>query len=540
MRPQFSSRKILSSNLIYPVYFRKFLLHSLALNGLLRPTRPELGFLHVRMRRPAVRLISTETKEWLKYEVQTGLKYSIIITVTGFFLIIMASGIQEEYRARIYPSPDEWNWNTRIQFRAARAREDSDDPWMKNWVSIGNSYKNVIKKLEDQSGEGQGIYEQVDNIPVIPVKTITQIGYDISQKSEAWRRGYYEVLMGLARVAEQLDNHVKNKTKISNLAWPANSVYSPSNPRPRPVPVGMPPSPKVEDCVAAFEAPDVFYSQILTTFGLTEKQKVDAAISYGLWLDFKGMPALAQKIYEWAVDKANSDLNIVNPSTGIINNYIGTSSENILTATTALALHHATHSNVELALPMFVSILRARKSLPEPPTSLLSSLNQVEEDSEPFFSRAITLIRKYAKPPTYPQPPSDGTESPYRDAKGRCEEAGIMLYIGEILFATMDAKSSQENGIAWTREAVDAAEHELGQKQTKNDARQVCKQCLEVGLQNWSVMVEKLGREEEQKMKSLNQSWLKFGNQKPDLSRWEREKEVIQSRFIRASGFLKE
>ncbi|POS82953.1 hypothetical protein EPUL_006070, partial [Erysiphe pulchra] len=507
------------------------------------PSRPEPGFLQVRMRRPAVRLITTETKEWLKYEVKTGLKYSIIITVTGIFVVIMASGIQEEYRARIYPTPDEWNWNTRLQFRAARAREESEDPWMKNWMAIGNSYKNVIEKLEDPIGEGQGICEQVDNGIEIPLKIRRRTTFDISQKSEAWRRGYYEVLTGLVRVAEQLDNQVKSKRKISNLTWPANSVLGPSNSRPRPVPVGMPPSPKEEDCTAAFEAPDVYYSQILTTHGFTEKQKIDAAISYGSWLDFKGEPDLALKIYKWAVDKANSNSvsrsAVVDPSTGIINNSIGCPSENILSATTALALHYATHSKVELALPIFISILRARKSLPEPPTSLLSTLNQVEKDPESIPSRAIALIRKYAKPPKYPQPPSDGTIPPYRDAKERCEEAGIMLYIGEILFATTNAKSSQENGLAWTREAVDTAETELRQKKINTDARKTCKQCLEVGLQNWTVMVEKLGREEKDKIKSLNQSWLKFANQKSDLDRWEREKEVIQGRVIRAGSILK-
>lgn len=544
MRPQYSSRKILNSSSFQPVCFRKFLLHSLALNGLLRPSRPEPGFLQVRMRRPAVRLISTETKEWLKYEVKTGLKYSIIITVSGFFLVILASGIQEEYRARIYPTPDEWNWNTRLQFRAARAREESEDPWMKNWMAIGNSYKNVIEKLEDPIGEGQGICEQVDTVLEIPVKISRRTGFDISRKSEAWRRGYYEVLTGLARVAEQLDNHVKSKREISNLTWPVNSVLGPSNPRPQPIPVGMPPSPKEGDCVIAFEAPDVYYSQILTTHGFTEKQKVDAAISYGLWLDFKGETDLAQKFYKWAVDKANSNSvsrsAIVDPSTGIINNSIGSPSENILSATTALALHYATHSKVELALPIFISILRARKSLPETPTSLLSTLNQAEEDLESIPTRAITLIRKYAKPPKYPQPPSDGTTPPFRDAKERCEEAGVMLYIGEILFATTHAKSSQENGLAWTREAVDAAEIELRQKQINTDARKTCKQCLEVGLENWTVMVEKLGREEKDKMKSSNQSWLKFGNKKSDLDRWEREKEVIHGRVIRAGSILKE
>ncbi|RKF78488.1 putative mfs maltose permease [Golovinomyces cichoracearum] len=544
MRPQYSWNKIFPVRSTQLPYFRRFFIHSLAYNGLHCPSRPQLSFLQARIRRPAARLISTETKEWIKHEVKVGLRYSILITATGFFLIVLASGIQEEYRARIYPTPDEWNWNTKIQFRAAKAREDSEDPWMKNWTAIGNSYKNVIRKLESADLEGLRIQEQSENMLEIPVESEGRIGFDISKNSESWRRGYYEVLMGLVRVAEELEHYVKDKTKVSYLVWLADSVPGPSNPWPRPVPVGMAPPPRADDCTAAFETPEIFYKQILTTLGFSEKQKVDTAISYGLWLEFKGKPDSAQKIYKWALDIANSESEsgqaMVDPSTGIINNNLGPPSENILASSTALALHFATNSKVELALPIFISILRARRSLPSPPDTMLSMLDSVEDKSESTLKKVSSFIWDLVKPPKYPPPPSDGCEPPYRDAKGLCEEAGVMLYIGEILFASKKSKSNQVDGLAWTREAVDNSETELRKKNIGLEAKKKCKQCLEVGLQNWTIMIEKLAKEEAERSKSLNNNWLKFGYQKPVLGRWESEKEVIQDRLIRANSLLSE
>ncbi|KAI1007289.1 hypothetical protein K3495_g931 [Podosphaera aphanis] len=504
-------------------------------------SRPQLTFLSNPSRRAQARLISTETKEWLKNEVKIGVKYSIVITATGFLFLIMVTGIQEEYRAQIYPTPDEWNWNTRLQTRAAKAREDSGDPLMKNWMRIGGTYEKVLEKLQDAKCEGLQILEQEDLTSMIPVENQGRLGFDISQNPEPWRRGYYDILMGLVRAAEQLDNHVRHKARDKFLAWPANSIISPSNPRPKPIPVGMPPPPAERDCVPAFLAPDIYYGQILTTKGFTEKQIVDAAIGYGLWLEYKNRPDQAQKIFKWALDMAkqnsNADIPLVDPVTGVINTDSGSPSENILSATTALATHYATNSNLSLALPIFISILRARKQLSEPPPTILSTLANDEKANDSLWDQAVVFMKKCFKPIKFPPPPSDGCIPPYRDTKERCEEAGIMLNIGEILYASKRSSSNREDGLAWTREAVDNAEAELRQKGISEDAKKTCKQCLSAGLQNWMVMVEKLAQEEKSNQKN-KKSWLSFSNQGTEMGRWESEEQVIKDRLHRASDLL--
>lgn len=549
MRPKI--RYLYSS--LESLYSCRFCRQSVALHTVYGPPRPQLSFLPTHIRTPVIRLISTETQEWLKNEVKTGLKYSFLITTTGFLLIVMAAGIQEEYRARRYPTPDEWNWNTRLQFRAAKAREESDDPWLKNWMAIGASYKTVLDKLHDPQRDGQRIQKQSDptahkEISVLGGFKAGEIpGFDISQNSEPWRRSYYEVLMGLVRVAEQLNNYVTDKTTIQNISWPANTVYSPSNPRPWPVSVGMPPSPAEENCAAAFESPEIFYKMVLTTRGFTQKQRLDAAISYGLWLDYTGSTERAEKVYKWCLAIANtnsatSEQAIIDPSTGIIKNKASSlPSENILAATTALAIHYATNSKVELALPIFISVLRARRSLPTTPSTMLSTLRHMEEgESRSTVQNVFATMRKFLEPPKYPPPPSDGSTPPYKDAKERCEEAVLMLYIGEILYVSKNSQSTREDGLAWTREAVDNAEAELRQKGVCADAKKICGQCLEMGLQNWIAMVDSLAQEERAKRPTLSPSWLNFGHQESALGRWESEKEVIQDRIIRANSLLTE
>ena len=117
-----------------------------------------------------------------------------------------------------------------------------------------------------------------------------------------------------------------------------------------------------------------------------------------------------------------------------------------------------------------------------------------------------------------------------------------MTYIGEILYVSKISKTSREDGLAWTREAVDIAEEELRGGRVNNEGKKTCKQCLEVGLGNWAAMVTLLAKEEKdakvQNGKGI--SWLSFGGEasKEISGRWESEEQVVKERTRRASEVL--
>jgi len=235
--------------------------------------------------------------------------------------------------------------------------------------------------------------------------------------------------------------------------------------------------------------------------------------------------------YKWALDIASA-----NP-TGIINAEAPPTA-NALTASTSLALHYARNSNLHTALPIFLSVLRARRLLPNafPPKPLPQNKNQG------LLNASTALIYSYLVPPPYPPPPSDGTSPPLRDATERCEEAAIMTYIGEILYASNPSRTSKEDGLAWTREAVDIAEGELRAKNVDRDTKKICKQCLEVGLQNWTTMVEKMVAQEKRSPIAKVGGWLGFGGEqsKDNVGRWESEEQVIKERFRRVKDIFEE
>jgi hypothetical protein len=418
---------------------------------------------------------------------------------------------------------------SRKNYRSARWNEDHDGPV--DWARTGEGYRALLKRLETVDGEG--VEEQGEG--GILVAGVGKTGFDISNKPEPWRRGYHECLMGAARAAEHLDSWVRDKTR--NVAFPANTVIGPSNPNARPIPPGAISAPREEDCEPAFDAPEVYYMRIITTQGFTEKQKLDAALGYAAWLDYKGTPDAAGEMYKWAMDITSSTPVLVN---GVLNDNVPISS-NILTATTALAVHHARNSNLSEALPIFISVLRARRNTPSPTPTMRSTLAEDEEPTNGFFANFISLAKSAFVPPTYPPPPDDGTSVPARGAKDRCEEAGLMTYIGEILYATNSSVSGRESGLAWTREAVDIAEEELRGRGADRDATKTCKECLDTGLGNWSKMVTRLAKEErENKSPKKVGGWLGFGGvDRPDaVGRWESEELVVQDRMRRAKDVL--
>ena len=266
-------------------------------NTLTTRPRPQLPFLSSSSRRPPARFLTTERKQWVSAEIRRAGKYTLVLWTTTFLLLVIAFGVQQEWLERKFPSPHEWSWITRKDFRSARWDEDHDDDGngIVDWARTGGAYRRLLQRLEDPNIDGAGLQDQDEG--GILVAGVGRAGFDISQKPESWRRGYYQILMGAARAAEHLDGWVRDKTR--NIAFPSNVVIGPTNPDPRPVPPGAKSAPREENCEPAFEAPETYYLRILTTRGFTDKQRVDAALAYAAWLDFKKTPKTALEMYKW-------------------------------------------------------------------------------------------------------------------------------------------------------------------------------------------------------------------------------------------------
>ncbi len=74
----------------------------------------------------------------------------------------------------------------------------------------------------------------------------------------------------------------------------------------------------------------------------------------------------------------------------------------------------------------------------------------------------------------------------------------MMAHVGEILFASPAEKrvgpkgDGKDAGLAWTRDAVELAERTFGDPDTEREAKIRCQECLDVGLENWRVMVGRM------------------------------------------------
>jgi hypothetical protein len=536
MRPRIPARRVLTLRPFRPPNSpRPFTQNTL------RSRRPQLPFLASPTRRPIVRFLTTQRKTYLKQQVLLAGKYTTILWTTTVLGLLVAFGVQQEYLERRFPSPHEWSWVTRKDYRSARWNEDheNDGTILIDWARTGEAYRRLIARLEDPKKDGAGLSEQEDG--GILVEGIGKTGFDVSSKPEPWRRGYHEILMGAARAAEHLDSWVRDKTR--NTAFPGDTVIGPSNPDPRPVPPGAASPPREEDCEPAFDRPEVYYMRILTTKGFDERQRLDAALAYANWLDFKGTPDAALEMYNWALDIATSTPDaekVVEKRTGAIKGDAGPVPANVLRASTAVAVHHAVNGNTATALPIFLSVLRARRTLSDEEPTMLSTLAE-DEDRSGFLTNLWSLVRSAIVPPLYPAPPPSGTEPPKRNAKEKCEEAAIMSYVGEILFASSTAAKSREDGLAWTREAVDIAEEELRGRSITQEAKKSCKACLEVGLGNWAKMVTRLSREERENKNSKSVGgWFGIGSSQPveAVGRWEAEEQVVKERVRRAREVL--
>ena len=420
--------------------------------------------------------------------------------------------------------------------------------------------KDVLRYLENPDKEGKDTLATLQDDGQIYVEGVGKAGLDISQKSEPWRRGYYDVLMHLARAAENLDGWVRDTTR--NIAFPPEVVIGPSNSHPKNVPFGAAHAPLEENCVPAWDPPEFYYMKLLTTQGFSTRQRLDAAIAWADWLDFKGLKESSEATYDWALDIAMGALpvganNAVDNKTGIISKDATYVSENLLHACTALGTHHARNDDLASGLPILLSVLRARRrfsqdaglgetaqasnlaiKVPFPgsttPTSTTPVVSSAEVASS-WFDSLKTLIMA----PPYPPPPPDYDLPPVANSpETPCAEAALTAHVGEVLFAgtrpstfpitssgtparrgdtqnlsndqIAQILSTQTQALAWTKEAVDLAERALietqniglrARRKLHNPAdaenRRRCQECLEMAMQNWETMLEEISREQE-------------------------------------------
>ncbi|KAK5109559.1 hypothetical protein LTR62_006910 [Meristemomyces frigidus] len=489
------------------------LTHRFCLSLSHRPiTRPQLPYLVQPSLRPTgsflgpnphlARLISTETRSYISEQVYLAVKWTAIIWVFGILGGIAYLGLIIELQERANPTPEEWSFWSRWALRGARGQISAGETsGFVDWASAGASLRRCLARLEDRTRDGKGLRDVEEG--GILIEGVGRAGLDISAQSWPWRSGYFEVIMGCAAAAEQMDSMVLDESR--GLVFPREMVIGPSNPDPRPIPSYMPTAPLEENCVRPCEVPEIFYLRVLTATGFTTRQKLDAALAYANWLEFKGLQDSAEEMYKWGIDIAKAGLpnntkmnSFIDPKTNVLKAETSTATtSNLLHATTALAVHHARTNNLASALPILLSVLRARRSAPEsivPPTQHFPTLTQPQTDisaATNFLSNLFTPASKYPPPP-----PSGDLPVTRESSKPTCEESELMLYIGEILFATSYAKSASQEGLGWTRQAVTVAEANLQTYIAEPKDREKCKACLATGVGNWETMLQRLAEQE--------------------------------------------
>lgn len=520
--------------------------------------------------------MSSENRQYYQNILRNSLLLSAAYIACLLLYQMGGDTLQTEIMARKFPAPNEWKSNWKYLFSKAAAEQISnEDGRVVSWSTIASIYLSLLSKLEDPAQGGkelQPILETVNGESF--VEGVSKAGMDLSGKSEPWRRGYHACLMGAAKALEHVDGWVVDTT--TNTVFPPEVVIGPSNPNPKRVPLGAKEPPLEENCKTAFPAPEPLYIKILTSQGFTSRQRLEAAVAYADWLNFKGLSSTAEEMYDWALDIAMGALpvgvnDIVDMRTGIINSQATYISSNLLLATTALAQHHARNQNPAAALPIFLSILRARRHL------LLPDTPKVELERESLTSYILSTARSWFSEPPYPPPPPTGDEVPSRTQAAICEEAALMSHIGELLFATSSVKGHTEtafdpsrgnqsstfsspsqvknfqSGLSWTRDAVNLAEETLtsvGVSEDDQEARTKCRACLAAGMENWSVMVERMLDDEraakllpkKEKKTALSASLLWGGGEdeqrNDNQNRWEGEARIVDARARRIQRLL--
>jgi hypothetical protein len=459
--------------------------------------------------------ISSNQKKFIKETARETVKYTILIFIGMSCFSIASLGILSERQERAFPSPHEWSLITRFRFRRGKwwqVPENNEEEGFPNWARVYDELQHTLARLENPNKDGGGLMEQEEGGILVP--GVGKAGYDLTAKSEEWRQGYYEVLIGMASAAERLEGWVTDKRR--RYVWAPEFVASPTNPRPKATLPTMPVVPEEEDRVPAAGPPETFYIKIITSKGFTTYQRLSAALGYADWLAFKQLPDSAEEMYRWALDIALSGLSapdpstIINPTTSILSSTAPQDfiTPNLVYAATNLATFHASQGNLTTALPILISLLRARLNAePSEPTPS----NRASDSS--LVGTILSLLDE----PDYPPLPPTGDEPLLRRPEDRCDEAALKNYIGEILFATSTSTSSssasvtqqRQQGLSWVRDAVSTAKtaQSIPAIASSDDLRKKCEQCEEVGLEAWGKIMTFLAAEAREKKKAATTGW---------------------------------
>ncbi|KYK58945.1 hypothetical protein DCS_00072 [Drechmeria coniospora] len=499
-------------------------------------TRPSLPFLLVPRASPAVaRSFTSERKRWLRHEARLVARYTITLWGLGAAIVTILFALNEESSERRFPTPHEWNHLTRKFLRDAHGFRDPKNGET-NWARALELARGVVIRLEDDRKGGSGVVKLSDRQdPGLEVPG-EFVNCDVSAKSEEWRRGYFEAIMLAAKAAEHVDGWVRDVTR--NIVSPPEFVIGPSNPRPQPIPPGNPHAPREEDCVIAYPSAENWYVKVLATKGLTPRQKMDAALEYASFMEFKARQDESEALYGLALAEATQGIEPTklpyHPKTFVLESRAESPSMNVLDALTAMATFKARRGDVSSALAIYVSVLKARRALAEAPPKAAPT--------KPNRESLLEQVVRFFAPPDYPPPPPDGSLPPWRSAHERCQEASLNLYIGEILYAT--STSSRDDGLAWTRDGVDLAEEQLRTMSLTSqdkDAKRTCRECLTMGLDNWSTMVSRLAKAEKAKSQSAKPVIFPFWSGSRDAEdRWAAEEAVVQDRKRRTKELLED
>lgn len=498
-------------------------------------SRPSLPFLLVPKASPAiVRSFTSERKRWFKHEAKLVARYTITFWGLAVCGVLIFFAINEESSEREFPTPHEWNVLTRKFLRDAQSCRDPKNGEV-NWARCLELARGVVIRLEDPKLGGEKVLKLSDKVdPSLEVPG-EFINCDISAMSEEWRRGYFEAIMLAAKAAEHLDGWVRDTTR--NVVCAPEFVIGPSNPRPKPIPAGRPHAPREEDCEQAYPVADNWYVKILATTGLTPRQKMEAALEYATFMEYKNRTEGLEALYNFALAEASSSLDPANlpynTKSYVITRNTPVPSMNVLDALTAIANHKARQGDISSALPIYISLLKSRRSLSDTPPATARVPSKTTSPYERFV--------KFFAPPAYPAAGPDGAQPPWRNPYERCQEASLNLYIGEILYAT----SSRDEGLAWTRDGVDMAEEQLralGAATKDKETKQICRECLGTGLENWQTMVSQLARAEEAKKNNGSKSnMFSFWGTSPDAEgRWAAEEAVVQERTRRTRELMED
>ena len=198
-------------------------------------TRPQIPYLHATSRAlPKVilsaqvaRFISTERKARWKKQIKWQIKFQLYFWPIAGLLFLVKIGYDQIQLETEYPTPHEWSMMSRWHLRTTRVGESLK---VLTYKSMKLQNENLLARLEDPNIDGAGIREQAEG--GIYVQGVGKTGFDITAKSEPWRRGYYQCLMGCARAAEHLDGLVWDRSRQT--IFFAGNVVGPSNPPPPP------------------------------------------------------------------------------------------------------------------------------------------------------------------------------------------------------------------------------------------------------------------------------------------------------------------